>query len=67
MATYIAERATHWEMLSMAPATLALPLVTILIGIGLMTLKSKPASPYVRSILILGRTAFLLAQGTETY
>ena len=67
MARYMAERETHWEMLVMAPATLALPLVTILIGIGIMNLKSNPVKRYVGPVLVLGGIAFLLAQGTETY
>lgn len=67
MARYMTERETHWEMLFMAPATLALPLVTILMGIGIMKLKSNPVKRYVGPVLILGGIAFLLAQGTETY
>ena len=67
MARYMAERETHWEMLAMAPATLALPLTSILIGIGIIKLQSNPVSRYVGPVLILGGIAFLLAQGTETY
>ncbi len=67
MVRYMAERETHWEMLAMAPATLAVPLVTILIGIGIMMLKSNHIKRYIGPVLILGGIAFLLAQGTETY
>ncbi|PHN02544.1 hypothetical protein [Flavilitoribacter nigricans] len=66
MARYMTERETHWEMLVMAPATLALPLSSILIGIGLIRLRSVPVKPYIGPVLILAGIAFLLAQGTET-
>ncbi len=67
MARYMTERETHWEMLVMAPATIAVPLVTILIGVGVMMLKSRPVKRYVGPVLIVGGIAFLIAQGTETY
>lgn len=67
MARYMTERETHWEMLAMAPATIAVPLVTILIGVGLMMLKSTIIKRHVGPILIVGGIAFLIAQGSETY
>lgn len=67
MAKYLVERETHWEMLAMAPATVALPLTAILIGIGVMTLDSKPVGHYMGIVLVIGGVSFLLAQGTETY
>lgn len=66
MAKYMAERETHWEMLAMAPATVAVPVVTALFGIGIMRLKSNPFSAFVGPVLIVGGISFLLAQGTET-
>lgn len=66
MARYMSEREAHWEMLAMAPATVAFPLVTVLFGIGIMRLKSNPFKRFVGQTLILGGITFLLAQGTET-
>lgn len=66
MAKYMSERETHWEMLAMAPATVAVPVVTALFGIGIMRLKSNPFKAFVGPTLILGGISFLLAQGTET-
>ncbi|MCB0667174.1 MAG: hypothetical protein KDC80_15205 [Saprospiraceae bacterium] len=66
MAKYMMERETHWEMLAMAPATIAVPIVTVLFGIGIMRLKSNPFKGYVGLTLIIGGISFLVAQGSET-
>lgn len=66
MAKFMAERETHWEMIVMAPATIAVPLVTVLFGIGIMRLKSNPFKAFVGPTLVIGGIAFLIAQGTET-
>lgn len=66
MAKYMSERETHWEMIAMAPATIAVPVVTLLFGIGISRLKSNPFKGYVGFTLIIGGIAFLIAQGSET-
>lgn len=65
MANYMLERETHWEMIAMAPATVAVPIVTILFGIGILRLKAKLFSSFVGPTLIIGGICFLLAQGSE--
>lgn len=67
MARYMSERETHWEMLAMAPATIAVPIVTVLIGIGVMRLKQNKFNSFAGPLLIIGGICFLLAQGTESY
>lgn len=67
MSNYMSERESHWEMLAMAPATVAVPIVTVLIGIGIMRLKLNKFSPFTGPVLIIGGICFLLAQGTESY
>jgi hypothetical protein len=67
MERYMTERESHWEILAMAPATIAVPLVTMLIGIGLLMLKSSFVKRYVGLVLIIGGFCFLVAQGSETY
>jgi hypothetical protein len=62
---YMAERETHWEMMVMAPATIAVPLVTVLFGIGILRL-SNPFKAFVGPTLVIGGISFLIAQGTET-
>lgn len=66
MAKYMSERESHWEMIAMAPATIAVPIVTLLFGIGIMRLQSNPFKAFVGPTLILGGITFLVAQGSET-
>lgn len=66
MAKYMSERETHWEMIAMAPATIAVPIVTLLFGIGILRLKSNPFKGYVGFTLIISGISFLVAQGSET-
>ena len=65
MATYMAERVTHWEMVAMAPATISFPIASILLGVGLLRLREPRTKRFVPVLLILAGLAFLVAQGTE--
>jgi hypothetical protein len=66
MVRYMSERETHWEMLVMAPATVAVPVITVLFGIAISRLKNNPFNKLVGPTLIIGGISFLVAQGTET-
>lgn len=67
MTRYMTERESHWEMIAMAPATIAVPLATILIGLGITRLRQNTFRAFVGPVLIVGGICFLLAQGTESY
>lgn len=67
MTRYMAERETHWEMIAVAPSTIAVPLVTILFGIGIIRLKTNPFRAFVGPTLVVGGICFLIAQGTEAH
>lgn len=66
MANYMLERESHWEMLVMAPATISFPITSILIGVGLIIIKTHSFKRFVGPLLVIAGIAFLLAQGTES-
>lgn len=62
---HLDERATHWELLAMAPATISFPATSIVIGAGLVRLNGNSRPAFAGPLLIAAGIAFLIAQGTE--